>query len=101
MDNMIQEEVLPTLFKGLHNQYKGKVNDEDFNFFVAQDIVTALWDIDTALGDQPTMLGRFHAVQGDMIDTASFFINQDPTRLDGEARIFTNKINKLLMEVQQ
>jgi hypothetical protein len=98
---MIRKEVLPALFKGVHKQYKDKVEDEDFNFFVAQDIVTALWDIDTALEDQPAMLGRFHAIQGDMIDTASFFINHDPTRLEGEAQIFTNKLNKLLMEVQQ
>ena len=100
MGNMIKEEVLPALFKGVYNQYRDEVENEEFNFFVAQDIVTALWDIDTALEDQPAMLDRFHAIQGDMIDTASFFINQDPTRLEGEAQIFTNKLNKLLMEVQ-
>jgi len=98
---MIREEVLPTLFNGVRKQYKDKVEDDDFNFFVAQDIVTALWDIEIALGDHLSMLERFHAIQGDMIDTVSFFITHDPTRLEGEAQIFTNKLNKLLMEVQQ
>jgi hypothetical protein len=100
MGSMIREEVLPTLFNGVSEQYKDKVEEDDFSFFIAQDIVTALWEIDQTLSESPKALDRFHAIQGDMIDTLSFFIKQDPTRLEGEAQIFTNKLNKLLMELE-
>lgn len=98
---MINKEVMQKLFQGAYTQYKDQIDHEDFSFYVAQDVVTLLWDIDLSLADQLELLNKFHAVQGDMIDTLSFFIKYDPTRLEGEAQIFTNKLNKVLKEATQ
>jgi len=98
---MIKEELIPKLFDGAYNEYKGQVNHEDFNLFVAKDIVDLFWELDETLAQNPKALDGFHAIQGDMIDTLTFFIKQDPTRLEGEAQIFTNKLNKFLMGLQQ
>ena len=98
---MINKEVMQKLFQGAYTQYKDQIDHQDSSIYVAQDVVTLLWDIDLSLADQLELLNKFHAVQGDMIDTLSFFIKHDPTRLEGEAQIFTNKLNKVLKEATQ
>ena len=99
MGNMIKEELIPKLFEGAYNEYKGQVDHEDFSLFVAKDI-DLFWELDEKLSASVEALNGFHAIQGDMIDTLTFFIKQDPTRLEGEAQIFTNKLNKFLMGVE-
>ena len=100
MGSMIKKELIPKLFDGAYNEYKGQVDHEDFSLFVAKDIVDLFWELDQKLSTSIEALNGFHEIQGDMIDSLTFFIKQDPTRLEGEAQIFTNKLNKFLMEVE-